>query len=542
MRKLMNIFAAALVMLAAVGCEKNETLPDNSSKVITLSATINNGDTKTSLGEWDSENNEYPVLWSANDAIAVINNGTLFKFVVDAEDAGTTHGTFTLEVFENCGYTAEDFDAAQPVQAFYPYDGVTFDGTTISYAVPATQTYQVKSFAQGTMPMAGYAANASGTVSFENLFGVVKLQLKGVADEKVESIEITSSNAVSGTSELTITESNNTISLSGTDAADKKVVLNCGTDGVALNAETATDFLIAVPAGATGLKILVNTTEESYYKEVPTENSSSEQINTVTAGKILKMPELTTTDMAPAYIENGVCYGGGIALPKSATETIIWAPVNCGYDENHKYGLLYQWGRKYGQGYKDEMPAALPKKSQLTSAADGSLESYKKNFYYGNSDWLTPDNDNLWYNSDPAATTTKTEYDPCPEGWRVPTNAELGSLVNGSSPTNGQWVGSKGWNSADSEDLHYGLRGFWFYGNTPETDGTKVFFPAAGYRDYVNPNTRNRNEYGFYWSSSVTDKVTRYLFFNFNSYVSMDNTDHHRAYGRSVRCVKDAAK
>ena len=435
MRKIMNIFAAALVMSAAAGCEKNENLLSDipsTGKVITLSATINNGDTKTSLGAL--ENGEYPVLWSEDDAIAVINNGKLFKFVVDAEDAGTTQGTFTCT-------EGEGFDETLPIQAFYPYEGVTYDAGAVSYTVPATQTYQTNtidevvcsSFAKGAMPMAGYAANASGVVSFDNLFGVMKLQLKGVADEKVESIEITSSNAVSGTSELTITESEKSISLSGTDAAAKKVVLDCGTEGVALNTEAATEFLIAVPAGATYLKILINTTEASYYKGVPSQDGSSNPINTVTAGKVLKMPVLNTVDMAPAYIENGVYYGDGIALPKSSDgqETLIWAPVNCGYDENHKYGLLYQWGRKYGQGYENEDTEPTLVNEQLSSAADGSSDANKSNFYYGNSDWLTPKDDNLWYNNTTGASTTKTEYDPCPAGWRVPTNAELVSLVNG---------------------------------------------------------------------------------------------------------------
>ncbi len=31
---------------------------------------------------------------------------------------------------------------------------------------------------------------------------------------------------------------------------------------------------------------------------------------------------------------------------------VVWAPVNCGYHkDDYKYGKLYQWGRKYGQGY-----------------------------------------------------------------------------------------------------------------------------------------------------------------------------------------------
>ena len=533
MRKIIGIFAAALVMLAVVGCEKNETLPDNSSKVITLSATINNGGTKTSLGAL--ENGEYPVLWSEGDAIAIIQNGTKYEFTL-SEGEGTTVAKFTSAA-------ADGFNSSEAFMAYYPCNAVTVNGSTITCIISAVQTYAANSFGEGTMPMAGYAANASGSVSFENLFGVVKLQLKGVADEKVESIEITSSNAVTGTSELTITESGKSISLSGTDAAAKKVVLDCRTDGVALDSETATDFLIALPAGATGLKVLINTTEASYYKEVPTENSSSEQINIVKAGNILKMPALNTAEMAPAYIENGVYYGDGIKLPKSSDgqETLIWAPVNCGYDENHKYGLLYQWGRKYGQGYDGETPAPSIVSGQLSSAEEGSSEANKNNFYTGDlrySDWLQMQDDNLWYNNTSGASSIKTAYDPCPEGWRVPTNEELVSLVkglaiNGLVTTSGQLTN----NSNDSN--HSGLVGFWFYGNaTPSEDGNKVFFPATGFRQ-VSVGSTNRNYYGSYWSSSSSvDSGSKAwsLYFTGDKVFS---DDIQRVFGYSVRCVKD---
>lgn len=32
--------------------------------------------------------------------------------------------------------------------------------------------------------------------------------------------------------------------------------------------------------------------------------------------------------------------------------------MNCGYHkDDYKYGKLYQWGRKYGQGYDGENPS-----------------------------------------------------------------------------------------------------------------------------------------------------------------------------------------
>ena len=53
--------------------------------------------------------------------------------------------------------------------------------------------------------------------------------------------------------------------------------------------------------------------------------------------------------------EYGINHGHGVKIGES-----IWAPVNCGYDEtDFRFGKLYQWGRKYGQGY-DSSDATVP--------------------------------------------------------------------------------------------------------------------------------------------------------------------------------------
>ena len=48
--------------------------------------------------------------------------------------------------------------------------------------------------------------------------------------------------------------------------------------------------------------------------------------------------------------EYGVNHGPGIKIGIH-----VWAPVNCGYHAtDYKYGKMYQWGRKYGQGFGDD--------------------------------------------------------------------------------------------------------------------------------------------------------------------------------------------
>ena len=150
MRKLFNLFAAALVMLAAVSCEKNEVLPDNNSegKVVTLKASINNGGTKTSLGQgvWEEGDPKvYPVLWSAGDAIAVIQGSNVYEFTL-INGAGTTSATFQST-------SADGFNPNGYYIAIYPSSCVSKEGSTIKYTIPSYQVYAENSFASGSVPM-----------------------------------------------------------------------------------------------------------------------------------------------------------------------------------------------------------------------------------------------------------------------------------------------------------------------------------------------------------------------------------------------------
>ena len=150
------------------------------------------------------------------------------------------------------------------------------------------------------------------------------------------------------------------------------------------------------------------------------------------------MPNVVAT--ADYIDEYGVNHGKGTAIGMA-----IWAPVNCGYHEtDFKYGKLYQWGRKYGQGYSGDIydvngnyvggvsDATVPAiEDGGISAITGQHKSNANVFYTSSSeynyDWLYPQDSKLW-NSGSESNPSKTEYDPCPNGWRVPTYAELSEL------------------------------------------------------------------------------------------------------------------
>ena len=344
MRKLFNLFAAALVMLAAASCEKNEVLPDNNSegKVVTLKASINNGGTKTSLGGEKGSDGKYPVLWSAGDAIAVIQNGEIYKFVLSSVGNSGQTGTFVLD---NPSSYQNGFNENGEIKAFYPYDGVSLESEAIKYNVPATQTYVENSFGNGASPMVAYrAAGVEGSLDFQNLFGALKLQLKG--NVTVSKIQVFSNKVIKGVGSVIIGETSSSLSMPlPNDNNDSDKIVNLAfseQERVTLTTSEAKSFLITLPAAKKyNLTVVITDTEGKIYcKQTISKN--------ILASEILNMSELDLSKpLNPYYEKNGDYIGDGVVLPAgkdsegNPTKYLIWAPVNCGYDESNKSGLKY---------------------------------------------------------------------------------------------------------------------------------------------------------------------------------------------------------
>ncbi len=197
---------------------------------------------------------------------------------------------------------------------------------------------------------------------------------------------------------------------------------------------------------------------------------------------------------------------------------ITWAPVNAGYDATHLYGLLYQWSRKYGQGYNTtETPLFATLTSPATISTANSVTNKDKFYKIAASpnDCITPQ----------ASSWSQTTYNPCPTGWMVPSSADFTNLISAGST----WVAS-GLN---------GLPGRWFGGNHATDRVGSVFLPASGYRDVTSGVSVIRNSGGNYWSTSPNSttgtNLADYLYFN-NSQANINY--QYRGVGYSVRCIK----
>ena len=522
MRKFMNIFAAALIMLAVASCEKNEVLPDNNSegKIVTLKASINNGGTKTSLGGEKGSDDKYPVLWSEGDAIAVIQGSNVYKFTLK-DGAGETSATFQSE-------SANSFDPSQPYNAFYPFSYVSKENSVFKYTIPTTQTYAENSFASGSVPMVATSSNLNDELEFTSLSGALKLQLKGT--KSIKSIEVVSDHHISGTIDSDPYNTDlTTLGFIGSNCY-KWVILDCGNEGVQLSNEKETNFIIAISKdgyqGGPILTIIITDTDGNR-RVVRTGLRQS-----ITAENILKMPIVNYDPQTNEYIvvenDKSTYYGAGVEVGGA-----VWAPVNCGYepatsDGNKGFprGKYYQWGRKDGYGYQSNNEASI---YDTVISDEGHEDNPEPNKFYVKWDWTDESliENGVW----------KKENNPCPKGWQVPSKQQMENLISKNSG-----IGTSG----SYKDFRYGIYGTWFSGSNTYSDALeeKVFLERYGYVSTSVQNTTS-NSYGAYWTSS-----NYYLQFGKTNNTSINpiiipgrqpyNYADLKSYALNVRCVKSS--
>ena len=536
MKKSIFFFLAVILCSPACQVEIEELKPSNESDNI-LSAKIEQGEaTRTSL---DESNN---VLWSENDQIvAFMKSSYGQKYQILPSFAGETSADFSR--------ISSSSDKDLPAESewdhnvvYYPYsesiECVKYANCYIlDVVLLSEQTYVEKSFGNGTFPMV--AVSDDNNITFKNIFGGIKLPLKGTQNIKSITIEGNNNEKLSGVATLTAYMDGTAPTITMASTAKTSISLDCGDAGVTLSESIATEFIIALPPilFSKGFTITVTDSDNKTY------TVEADMANTILRSSILVMPtvelkkEVTEEDTETTgdYIdEYGINHGKGIAIGD-----YVWAPVNCGYrapytenGTNYKgfpYGKLYQWGRKYGQGlgngYDDGI---LTLEDQADYTAEGRNEAKANAFFcpeYNSTkhDWCSNYSDVTRWNSGTSSQPVKTKNDPCPKGWRVPTIEELSHLTQ-----NYHWLK----NDANQN-------GNYFSGDYYYRDGYPgVFLSASGIRRHDTANVDSVGEVGFYWSSSAKDNFATLI--DFSEFHIQTSDMVYRANGASVRCIQES--
>ena len=344
-----------------------------------------------------------------------------------------------------------------------------------------------------------------------------------------------------------------------------------------LNVSSATDLS---SSGSANCYIVSN---GGLYKFKAVKGSSSESVGNVSSASILwetfgtsETPEFFDLIKAFCYKDGYITFqtsdtfreGNAVIAAKDASGTILWSwhiwltdqPQGQEYYNNAgtmmdrnlgatsatprdvgTLGLLYQWGRKdpfLGSSsiYSNSMAEA---KSTITWPSAVSSDSSNGTIAYATANpttFIKYNSSNYdWYYTGSSSTdntrwttseSSKSIYDPCPAGWRVPDGGEDG-------------VWSKA--LASSSYFYYTYNttniGMNFFGKFGANQ--TIWYPAPGFRYGGDGSLDDVARIGDYWSASPINGSAYLLNFSFEGNVDPSDSGG-RANGRSVRCLQES--
>ncbi|MDR1763976.1 MAG: fibrobacter succinogenes major paralogous domain-containing protein [Dysgonamonadaceae bacterium] len=206
-----------------------------------------------------------------------------------------------------------------------------------------------------------------------------------------------------------------------------------------------------------------------------------------------------------------MCYNVGAEPDMTFAEQRAWP--SSGNLDMKVYGGLYQWGRQT-DGHEQRNSGTV------STLADNPVPNHPYFILIQTSDydWLSSkDATQRWGDGSDSANPPKGANDPCPEGWKIPSQA--------------QWL-------AVTNSAYNPLITWWSGPTNGKSVGRHLFIPAGGLREVTSGNLYSVGDYCYLWTSVAKNDLALSMSYsatgqNWSSY------GEYRAWGFSVRCVME---
>ena len=207
-------------------------------------------------------------------------------------------------------------------------------------------------------------------------------------------------------------------------------------------------------------------------------------------------------------------------------------------------GLMYQWGRKdpfMGGAFNGKQDNEKMYSTNPSGYVDNSKEIYGLNFAVENpntficnasdGDWLDYGSNDLWTD----ITVSKSVYDPCPAGWRVPAGGQYDDFSTNKNPWKISDTDELGRENFEVDRRRYGAYITYIDERQREND---AWYPCNGYLDNYTSSLQAMGELAFYWSSTPNGATKSYCLRTSSTSVEA-TASYNYAFGFSVRPYKE---
>jgi hypothetical protein len=379
---------------------------------------------------------------------------------------------------------------------------------SVPYALQAKTAENFKGTITETDPV--YIGSQAANIQASDITKLSNLSGTNTGDQDLSGLATTSSitsdlatkvDKESGkglsSNDYTTNEKNKLAAITGTNTGDQDLSGLATTSSIAKKVDIETDKDLQVDGTVTG--------QMQYWI-----GSSWVTISPGTRGQTLTFCDgIPTWGECPYPVGRVHCYNTAAVVPVTNPNTgKIWMDRNLGAsrvalssDDFYSYGDLYQWGRG-ADGHQCRNSATITSLSSTDVPGNANFITINS----GNNDWRSPQNTNLWQG-------VNGVNNPCPTGYRIPTDSEL-----------------------EAERLT------WSANNSVGAFESPLKLPLAGLRSNSDGLYYNTSVQGWYWSSSVGSNssinFSRLLYFQYGKNDAVVGS-LGRASGYSVRCIKD---